>query len=152
MVRAQLQQERKDLLAIIAPWSNGPLLPPFGRIRATLPRAFSPPTSREIEAYFGPDAVQRLSTEAVPDEGAFPRRAPQLAHHRRATRDKPCKPTAPSARGPLHRGTRMLHTHVNEHDAYVIRTYVDDLLSSIDPQGARYEGWTRQLSAGAREA
>ncbi|MFI0712263.1 SUKH-4 family immunity protein [Streptomyces inhibens] len=52
----------------------------------------------------------------------------------------------------LHRGLRMLSTRVNEHDAYVIRTYVDDLLSAIDRRGAQYDGWTRQLSPGRGDA
>ncbi|MFG2895207.1 SUKH-4 family immunity protein, partial [Streptomyces sp. NPDC048248] len=51
----------------------------------------------------------------------------------------------------LHRGLRMVSTRVNDHDAYVIRSHFDDLLSTIDRQGAQYDGWTRPLTTGGRD-
>ncbi|MFE0381310.1 SUKH-4 family immunity protein [Streptomyces inhibens] len=191
--------------------SNGPMLPPFGRVRAAVPRAFAPPTRSEIEAYFGSAAVQRMSADDVPRGLSHPAsrdwltavglpvtsfaglRLRLLADEGLEEITWPDDPDRPDFSVgtwddtpviidgedgqvllldeheddeliasslahftalllALHRGLRMLSTRVNEHDAYVIRTYVDDLLSSIDRQGARYDGWTRQLSPGGGDA
>ncbi|MGW3011090.1 SUKH-4 family immunity protein [Streptomyces sp. NPDC001219] len=188
--------------------SNGPMLPPFGRVRATVPPDFSPPARSEIEAYFGSGVVQQMSTDDVPRGLSHPAsrdwltgvglpvtsfaglRLRPLADEGLEEITWPDDPDRPdfsigswddtpviidgedgqvllldeheddeliasslahftALLVALHRGLRMLRSCVNEHDAHVIRTYVDNLLSTIDRQGAQYDGWTRQLSPGS---